>query len=228
MRVFQIWFDYLHLPFIEKEYIEWKNTDCTVFFESEVIRELVEKRKYHLLDDYFGVVSYQLRQKLGYMKENWKNNKNIANISTSEFTPKAFEEEVYKHKPDVMSFQRHAPHDPVAVASCFHPKFKIFWQHIMDKLGYKWQPEVYENIFYCHFFVAKSEVYERYVKELLAPAMDVMKDMPELMENSMYNKPLPENLKQKFGISHWPYHSFICERFMSYFAHIHKLDCKHF
>jgi len=80
----------------------------------------------------------------------------------------------------------------------------------------------------CNNFVAKKDVYERYVTEMLAPAMEVMLTMPELMKNSMYGKPLPENLKKSFGVNWFPYHTFLAERFFSYFCHLNKLNCKHF
>lgn len=228
MKVYQIYFDKEQYKELEPSYIPYFNPKCTVFFEAEVIRKLVEAGE-HLDTDYFGVVSYKLRSKLGYIKENWKNNKNIANISTAEFTPEKFEEELMKHKPDVMSFQRHAPHDPVAVANQFHPGFKSFWEAIMKGIGYQWIPERYEDIVYCHYMVMKPELYQRYVKEMLAPAMDFMKGMPELYNDSGYRRGLlPENLKKEWGINHYSFHAFLTERMPSYFIHIHKLNCKHY
>jgi len=32
----------------------------------------------------------------------------------------------------------------------------------------------------------------------------------------------------RFGTPFYPYHPFLCERFFSYFAHLHRLDCAHF
>lgn len=203
------------------------NERTTEFFESEVIRFLIESGK-HKDSDYFGVVSYKLKQKLAYINENWKNHPNIANTSVSEFTPEQFERELYKGKPDAMSFQRHMPHDPISVANSFHPNFSRYFTEIMEKIGYKWSPVRIENIFYCNYFVAKKDLYQRYVDEMLAPGMDVMKKMPELWGNSRYPRPLPDNLKDQFCIPHWPYHAFICERMFSYFAHIHNLNCLHY
>jgi hypothetical protein len=206
-------------------YIPYLNEDCTVFFENSVIRKLVEEEK-HKDSDYFGVVSYQLIDKIGVIK-NWKI-KNIANTSVNKFTPELFERELYRYKPDAMSFQRHIPHDTVTFADRFHPDFSKYFKEIMNKIGYQWRPIIFENVFYCNYFVAKSEIYERYVSEMLAPAMDVMEEMPELMGNSNYPKKLPDNLNKSFGINHYPYHPFLCERMFSYFAHVHKLQCKHY
>jgi hypothetical protein len=227
MKVYQIYFKESQIDQLEPGYIPFFNEYCTRYFESQVIHDLV-KQGAHIGEAYFGVVSYKLRQKLGYMKENWKNNKNIVNTSVTEFTPEQFEIELYKHKPDAMSFQRHVPHDPIIVADNFHPGFRKYWTYIMDKIGYRWVPTRFENVFYCNYFVATTFQYERYVNEMLAPAMKVMSEMPELDNRCNYPQPFPEHLKGKFGVDHWTYHAFICERFFSYFAHIHKLDCKHY
>jgi hypothetical protein len=225
MRVYQIIFREDQIS--KLDYLHVYNPDCTVFFENTIIRNLINQNL-HLESDYFGVVSHKLREKIGITKDNWKNCKNIAKTSVKDFTPEQFQEELYKHRPDAMSFQRHIPHDPVTFANNFHPKFSKYFKEIMEKAGYKWEPTRFENIFYCNYFVAKSEIYEKYVKEMLAPCMDVMEGMPELMENSHYSEKLREDLKIKFGIKHYPYHPFLCERMFSYFAHLHNLKCLHY
>lgn len=227
MKVYQIYFKEEQFPTLEKEFRPYLNLDCTVFFESSVIRELIEEGK-HKNSYYFGVVSYQLRQKLGFTKDNWKNNKNIANVSTQDFTVAQFTEQLYNGQPDAMSFQRHVPHDCIIVADGFHPGFKDHWIKIMKAIGYNWTPTEFQDVFYCNYFVARSDIYERYVREMLAPAMDVMLTMPELMNPCRYTKPLPEALQQKFGFAHWPFHAFIAERMFTYFAHIHNLKCLHY
>jgi hypothetical protein len=225
MKVFQIYFNDEQL--LKLDYTPYYNFRCTPFFENSVIRELVEAGE-HFNTDYFGVVSYQLRDKVRITKKDWANVKNIANTSVSEFTPGSFERELLKGKPDAMSFQRHCGHDPVSFANQFHPNFSKYFKEIMDKAGYNWQPGHIDNIFYCNYFVAKPDIYEKYVKEMLAPCMDIMKDMPELMGNSKYPKVLPDHLKKSFGVDHYPYHAFLCERMFSFFAHINNLKCLHY
>lgn len=228
LKVFQIYFDESQKDGLEPNYLPHFNPDCTPFFESQVIRELVEKGE-HFFCDYFGVVSYQLKNKLGYeMKFRWRDMPNIANHSTSEFTAELFQRELDRTIPDVMSFQRHIAHDPISYADQFHPNFSNFFKEVMRKIGYTWEPTKFENVFYCNFFVAKAPIYHDFVKDMLAPAMDVMKTMPELHGNSLYPKPLPQNLADKFGYNHYSYHSFLCERMFSYFAHLNKLECLHY
>lgn len=226
IRIYQIYFKPEQLESVD--YIPYLNSECTPFFENSVINHLVKEEKAHEGSEYFGVVSWKLKHKIGITKENWKNHKNIANKSVNEFTPALFEIELLKGKPDAMSFQRHMPHDPVRVANGFHPNFSKYFQHIMNQIGYKWNHSLFLDVFYCNYFVAKSELYEKYVIEMLSPAIDVMQEMPELFNNSQYPHKLPADLKQKFGIDHYPYHPFICERMFSYFAHLHKLKCLHY
>lgn len=219
LKVYQIYFDDPQLKKIE--FIPLKNNDCTVFFENTVIANLIESGA-HLDAEYFGVVSWQLRDKLQLTKR-WRSD--IGNISNTSFSPALFEGFLRRYKPDILSFQQHVGHDNVTYADRFHPNFSTFFAKIMQKIGFDWHPTHFESVIYCNFFVAKSEIYEKYVKEMLIPAMKVMAEMPELMGNSNYPKQLPAHLAQNFGVNHYPYHTFLCERMFSYFVHLHKYKC---
>jgi len=225
LKIYQVYFDESQIK--DLDYIPYPNNNCNVFFENQVIVDLIQNGA-HNDCEYFGVVSHGLRNKLALMNKQWAYIENLANHSNKKFTPAKFESELRFHKPDVMSFEKHKPQDTIAFADMFHPNFKNYFQYIMLKIGYEWRPTSYQNVFYCNNFVAKKEVYEKYVNEMLLPAMEIMKGMPQLMQDSKYGKPLPENLKQSFGINHYPMQTFLCERMFSYFAHIHKLNCKHF
>jgi hypothetical protein len=225
LKVFQIYFDKSQLAGCD--YTPHLNDDCTVFFENSVIKKLIENNSHHGFN-YFGVVSWKLREKILITKTSWRNHRNIANLSNNQFTPSDFERHLFSVKPDVMSFQRHPGHDTVSFADTFHPGFSKYFREIMEKIGYHWKPTSFNDVFYCNYFVAKSPWYERYVTEMLAPAMEVMKQMPELMKNSRYPHSLPDDLQKKFGITHYPYHPFLCERMFSYYAHIHNLKCLHY
>lgn len=225
LKVYQIYFKEEQLPLCD--YIPYHNKNCTVFFENSVIKELVENKE-HVDYEYFGVVSYKLREKIGIMKNDWKGIRNISNTSTVQFTPESFQKELFDNMPDVMSFQRHVGHDPITFGEQYHPGLIKYFREIMSKIGYDWSPTHFDNIFYCNYFVAKGSIYEKYVKEMLIPAMEVMSKMPELMANSYYPRPLPDHLKLSFGVNHYPFHAFICERMFSYFAWIHNYKCLHY
>lgn len=228
LKVHQIYFDPAQATLLEPEYIPYYNPDCTVYFENSVIETLINCGA-HVGCDYFGVVSYKLREKIGaVMKERWTNIPTIANHSLKEFTPALFESELLSHRPDVMSFQRHMPHDPITFADRFHPNFSNYFQQIMNEIGFDWKPTHLKNVVYCNFFVAKSEIYKRYVSEMLIPAMNVMRKMEWLYNNSHYPNKMPENLAKQWGIDYYPYHPFMCERMFSWYMHVNNLNCKHF
>ncbi len=228
LKVYQITFKPEHVKLLEHGYCHYINGNCTVYFENDVMSNLISIGE-HKNSEYFGVVSYKLREKIGdVMQQRWKTMVNIANHSLREFTPALFENELQKHKPDAMSFQRHLPHDPVMYANNFHPGFSELFKKILGQIGFKWEPTHIKDVFYCNYFVARSDLYERFVNEMLDPAMEVMDTMPELMENSRYPQQLPVDLQEKFGITWYPYHAFLCERMFSYWAHLNKLNCLHY
>jgi len=229
LKVFQIYFDESQIPLLEKEYIPFFNDKPTLYLESQVIADLVTTDE-HIGSDYFAVVSHKLREKIGpEMKDNWRNHPKIANPSVKDFTPEQFEAELEKHRPDVLSFQCHMPHDTIQVADRFHPGFQKHWEKIMHEIAYEWTPTRFEDVFYCQFFAAKSAIYESFVSDMLLPAMRVMDTMPELMLNANYNNtPFPEYLKKKYNVENWTFHPFICERMFSWYAHKNKLKCLHY
>jgi hypothetical protein len=224
-KIYQIYFNESQSSGLE--YTPFFNNHCTVYFENSVIRSLVEEGA-HLGSDYFGVVSYQIRHKLRTWNEHWGSHGQLVNLSARSFSPRAFEEEVQRQRVDVMGFGQHPPHDPIALAEHFHPGLSLHFRRIMASIGYDWKPTQFAHVFYFNYFVAKPELYQRYVNEMLVPAMKVMDSMPELMADSHYGNPLPENLRVRFGVPFYPFHPFLCERLFSYFAHLHGLRCGHF
>lgn len=225
LDVYQVYFDESQVK--DLDYTPYFNEKCTIFFENEVIKNLIEKNK-HLNCEYFGVVSHKLRKKLSLMQTKWAHIPHLASKSKNYFTVDNFEYELKNQFPDVMSFENHIPQDTVSFANFYHPNFSKYFSYIVHKIGFDWKPTVFKDVIYCNHFVAKKDIYEKYVKEMLEPAMEVMREMPELYKDSKYQNPLPDKLKHSFGLNHWPYHSFIAERFISYFCHIHKLNVKQF
>src|SRR6478736_9854154 len=180
MKVVQIYFDQSQIDKLEPGFIPYFNEKCTVWFENQVIRELIEKGE-HIDSNYFGVCSYNMRDKHHLMKKRWNTVLGIRNESDREISYESLYFECLKENPDALSFQTHAPHDPIAFANRVHPRFLVFWTHILESIGYKWEPTEYKNVFYCNYMVAKRNIYEKYVTEMLIPAMEVMKSIPELM-----------------------------------------------
>lgn len=223
LKIYQIYYENSQLN--KLDYTPYLNENCTKYFESQVMVDLINSGA-HNDYSYFGVVSHKLREKLSFAKS--YSIPNIANKSVHEFTPEMFEFELWKQLPDAFSFQRHLPHDPISFADKFHYRFSDYFKKIMREIGYNWSPVLFENVFYCNYFSARSEIYEHFVKTMLEPAIEVMETMPELITNSGYPKKLPEKLRANWGFDFYPYHAFICERMFSFYAHLNKLKCLHY
>ncbi len=217
LKVTQIYFKPEQLALCD--YTPMLNEDCTVYFENSVIASEVSEGM-HRDCEYFGVVSWNLRKKITSTLG--------PRTNIRAFDSRSFEEKLLKTKPDIMGFSQYAPHDPVNHFNCIHAGLEKHFKEVCKWLGLAWAPEIWNHVFYSNHFVAKSEIYERYVNEFLNPAIKVMDGMPELMGNSGYPRPLPIELRVKFGVSHYTWHTFILERLFSYFVHLNKFNVKYY
>jgi hypothetical protein len=111
----------------------------------------------------------------------------------------------------------------LASAEVWHPGFKVLLGKICEKIGHKAYGEVKIPV-YQNAFIAKTEIYQDYVKNFLSPAMEVMEKDEEIRtlcyQDSRYyilreNKPFRERVKQFLGLDYCPLHPFVCERFFS-------------
>lgn len=101
-----------------------------------------------------------------------------------------------------------------------HPGFIEGFTHLCNYL----QLEVKEPacVIYAGQWVAKEEVYRRFVNEILVPAMDYMESDPKMKEyawkDSEYNKRAGlkgEELKKYTGLNYYPMACFFLERLVS-------------
>lgn len=215
LHVYQIYYKRDQLVYLD--YTPLENKECDAFFESSVIAKTLIPEC-----EYYGVVSPEFRNKIDTSKR-W-GAKFISNTSEKNFTPDDFRKVLKENLPDIMSFQRHAPHDPIHMADRFHPNFSKYFKEIMHHIGKEPFIGHYEKVIYSNLFVAKRHIYLEFINEWLRPALNVMKEMPELWQNSNYPKPLPEHLQHSFGVSYYPYHAFLAERIISVF--INQKDYK--
>jgi len=224
LKIYQIYFNESQLS--ELSYEPYLNNDCTPFFEASVMRDLIENDK-HLDSRYFGILPPKFEEKKDWIN---KHHFGLSHTDKNKMLDLSSDHSMKKgiKSADVISFTRQIKLDPITKIEWMHKNIDVYFKEIMNKIGYDWRPTVFNHVIYSNLFIAKSEIYEMFVKEMLAPAMDVMMGMPELFGNSCYPKELSKELKSKFNCEDYPYHSFICERMMSYYIHIHNLNCKHF
>ncbi|HET6224661.1 MAG TPA: hypothetical protein VFF27_00185 [Bacteroidia bacterium] len=199
-----------------------ENKVCSPFFENSVIIDLINKKE-HINHDYFGVFSGHFKNKMTHSRDMKK------------LTPDYILERL---DTDVVSFFRnHKNSNVINKAEVFHPGFKRAIYNILEAVGFQVDIEkdtrftVYQN-----HFITTSQIYDRYVKELLEPAVKEMcnKDNKELQniiwQDSGYHKKktMPEKLKQELGVNYYPYHTFLCERLFSIFLNRYtEITCKH-
>lgn len=214
IKIYQIYHKPEQEPLLR--FTPYYNENCSVYFENSVIAELVGY-KAHKNSDYFGVFGPNFVDKIEM--GNGPRVGKVVNYAGGI---------VVNTETDVLGMVRYFPHDPVSIFLGMHPRLPEFFAHVLYRLGHEYTPAIYEHVFYSNLFIARSEIYERYVTELLNPAMKVMDAMPELMCDSGYPRPLPSDLKQKWGIDFYPYHAFICERLFSYFVHLNKFNVKYY
>ena len=173
------------------------------YFENDVIKEIVTA--YHGTGfDYLGIFSHAIGSKITF-KENGLH-----------FNPENLKAVVSKGEADFYSFQkRRSNKNIVHQAEQWHPGITNYTRMILEKIGYS-LPERLDRIVLFNHFVARMEIYNRYVEEMLLPAMDIMANMPELNGNAGYKTDPPK------GFNHWPYHPFILERLPSVWLQFNK------
>lgn len=200
--IYQVYYKEEQRGILEPQFTPYNNAGMlTNYFENSIIALLAKKESDP--NEYFGVLSWNLRRKIELMKQ-FKSP--FTNTSKASYSFNWLLEQIEKDE-DVIFLMEHNPHSPVFEANKIHPRFAIHWKKMMTLLGIECDVLVsWERVIYCNFFIAKHHIYKRYVDELLIPAMRVMEEqMPELNEDAHYPKGP--------GYTH---HSFICERLFSY------------
>lgn len=196
--------------------IPYFNNDLTIFFENDIISKLVMASK----ADKIGVVSWKLSHpqhtKLGW-NLGWP--RRIEEIT----------EEVLNRDYDVLPFTRNSKyHEMLGAASQWHPGFRPALTKIVEGIGKKMPFEVKKPI-YQNAFMAKREIYQDYVTDYLNPAMELIKNDPEIYKlataDSNYTQLArqgaanAEYLKEKIGFPYYPMATFLLERLFSIYVH---------
>lgn len=199
--IHQVYFKDEQRGILEPQFTPYNNEGkLTPYYENSVISELVKQP--HDPEEYFGVLSWNLRNKIERMKQYPSPFKNI---SPDSYSLNWLMEHIDKGE-DVIFLMEHRVHNPIQAADKIHPKFLRFWIEIVNELFVNTACSCdYEKVIYCNFFIAKHKVYKAYVDQILDPAMKIMDTMPELNEDAKY--PLGPG---------YTYHTFICERLFSY------------
>jgi len=216
VKVYQIYFDDQSRKSLEPEYIPYFNNPTSIFFESQVMCDLVGKGE-HKNCEYFGVVSHKLRKKVHGSKM-W--GRTIANQSRRQFSPKEFETYIRVAGADIASYSTHPPQQVFPWAEKYHKGICKAADLLIRKLSYRLYYDAKSfQVIYFNYFVAKPKIYEDFVNTLLRPAIRLMKHDPELHKlckvNSHYRFPMPEAVTKQTGYDYWPLFPFIAERLIN-------------
>lgn len=212
----------IHYHEIQKENmwpfaIPYFNNELTIFFENEVIRKLVTETT----ADRLAVCSWKLKDKLRW------------NIGKPQ-RPEHITEEVLNSDYDVLPFTRNSKHhEMIGAASLWHPGFRETMTKIVEGIGKRMPSEVKIPI-YQNAFSAKREIYQDYVNDYLNPAMELVKNDPEIYklatQDSNYTKLIrndgasAEYLQEKIGFPYYPLITFILERLFSVYCHNKRIN----
>lgn len=197
--------------------VPYYNENLTIFFENSVISKLVSETKV----DKIAVCSWKLKDKLQW---------NLARPRK----PSDITEELLNSDYDVLPFTRNSKHhEMLAAANLWHPGFKETMTKIVEGIGKKMRSEVKIPI-YQNAFSAKREIYQDYVNDYLNPAIELVKNDPEVYKmatvNSNYTKLMREDcasaeyLQGKIGFPYYPLIPFVLERLFSLYVYNKKIN----
>lgn len=189
------------------------NDKLTIFFENEVIKEVVRNSGAEKI----GVCSWKLKQ-----KQRWNVGK-----------PREITQELLESNYDVLSFTKNTHrHQMLASSERWHPGFKLAMSVLCMPRGIR-VPDEIKNPIYQNAFICRSDIYKHYVEEYLSPIMNLMIHDPWIAplatQDSHYHELAKtdaaprEWLKEQIGIPYYPMAPFLLERLFSIFCHNNKI-----
>lgn len=190
------------------------NETLTIYFESEVIKNLVPTSQMKNI----SICSWKLKEKLRYYIGRPR-----------EITPELLDSDY-----EVISFTKNTKHhDFYAFADAHHKNFRQTFEKMLNTACIRMPSKVKCPIYQNHFS-AKREIYKDYVKSYLIPCMEVIKNDPEVnklaMVDSNYSQlarnsaATSEYLKEKIGIGYYPLVPFLLERLFSVYCTNNKIN----
>lgn len=193
--------------------IPYFNPDLTIFFENKPISEVVTASEAEKI----GVCSWKLQEKL---KERVGTRQGITL-------------EAISGNYEVLSFTRNSKrHRMIAMAAQWHPDFMETLTKLWNKLGHTGILKEPKDPIYKNSFMARGDIYKRYVSEFLNPAMELINTDEEL--NILMNKPSKygsfcktadlKAVKDKLGMTDYPLCPFVLERCPSIWFDKHNIN----
>jgi hypothetical protein len=207
---------------LDPGFIPYFNDRISRFFENDVIVALVDEKK-HSASDYFGVFSWRFSEKIPLRSE----------VIFDLMAEDGYEADVYTFFEGTHRGLGEVGYNTWTYGECSHPGLIEAGEALMNRLGIRVDfrhlpaPIIYQNHFIC-----RSELYERYVRELLAPAIQTMndvtdRDIQDLVGRDAQYIARSDTAAQVFGRPYFSLEPFICERLFSVWAALQSLEVRH-
>ena len=217
-HIYQIWYNEQTRKEIYQGFVPCHNPILTPFFENAVINRLCDSVLPAIDDpERFGVLSPKF----------FKKARIVSPVKLDTFLKQTTSECVGFNFKTVNKY-------PLLSGERYHPGFMKCLQLIVKKaldidledrfqsrvVG-RWNGHVIRANVMSNYLIAKAGIWKRFYKEFFKPCYEVMNDPKEeeiqsiLWRDSGYHrkKQLGSYLKDQIGVSYYPYHTFICERF---------------
>lgn len=184
------------------------------WFENSVIRSLHgTARPAWEQADYVGVLSHKITAKTGVTPADWA--------------------ALMQQHPGLDTYWAGDPpthYNHFELACHFHGQLRELCEAVFPHLEWgEFDPTVKFPSVYCNYWLARPEIFDRYVTEVLVPVMDLIDTDPNLraiaMTQTSYitgNVPLPI-LKKLTGHPWYTCHTFLVERLFGYWATLNGL-----
>ena len=220
IAIHQVHYDERSRARLDPLFTPCRNARPTPFLESSVIADLIA-RGAHTRADYFGVVSWRIRDKIPLPSREW-----FARMRADDF------------RADAYSFFGRLGSGRVWLrAERKHPGILRAAAVLFSRLGLDLDPrEVTAPLVYQNHVICRSAVYEQYQRSLLTPALEAMSDARDgmlqalLRTNAGYgtDRVPPAQLRAVFGNAHYTLHPFVAERLFSTWLALHpELRLRH-
>lgn len=204
--IYQIYFDEFSRSQIDPGFTAVHNAHPTTLLESDVIEQLVREGAHHEAD-FFGVFSWKSKLKLGISSE----------LVMSSLSALRFDLDVLTFPFDELGPNVWTRNTPEGIRSA---PFLRAGNMIMGKLGIDVDLKSLKTpIIYQNAFLARTWVWDKYFKEMLGPALDILRnpEETELHESLSYKSQYPvfgslrQRILKAFGNSFYTFHPFLAE-----------------
>lgn len=216
-NIYQIYYDESQIPKLDKGFNHLYNPKGNEYLENQVIIDNIKDSK----GEYTGFVSHKFKEKTNFDREKISKMEEGYDVYTFFGSLKNKEHYLYN-------------------MNRWHEGTLEALQLIFEAVGIdKDYCEVHKNnkqkkpireIVYQNHFIAKTEIYKKYVEQMLLPCVNEMKKEGTYLSKLLwrdskysYAKKVPNEVKMKvFGVPYYPLHPFICERLFSIWLTINK------